>query len=267
MGKLADTIWKDRRVAVTLHVLRVSSSSLRVAAASKRLSWYPIGGLLLGAAGARGLLTSGGWLRLFHEREDQVKMSALLLSLGGFLGLWCSRRPVLHVGLDAGTVHAGSLGLWEVDKPASGLRVVAATKQGGELPLPRGLLVLLNWMDWVNAEEQWTQAMAALACATVALFPAMEHGDRWLTRRLGNSWAQVAQSAAVLAAAAAVRTCEPFREAVQAWQTKLLHLLVGDDVPYPPWADPTRAAKFAPSLPRQCRPLDFEAFAKAARDS
>jgi len=254
LSKLTRIIWQDRKVSVSVFVLRVSSSSLRVTAASRRLSLYPAGGVIFGLLGARGLATPGGRFRLFSDRSDQVVMSACLVGLGAVLTLGASRRPVLHVDFDGGRIHAGSLNLWEVDKPQTALRVAAATPGGGHLSTPRGLMCLLNWLDAVNADEQWTQYGAVTACALIASIPAVEKIERW-SKGLSSPVALTLQAAVMgLFYGGALR----MGNALRVW-------LVDPINERPPLLDPTRAPRYGPHLPRQCRASDFEPMAKASR--
>lgn len=149
--RLAETLWRDRTVSVSLHVLRVSASSVRISVASRRLSYYAFGGAALGLLGLLGLgslgpplarrrgsaapplatisaaaaaaARRGGGFRLFRDRGDQALTSLGAVGLGTLLGLVWSRRPVLHVDLDAGTIRSGSLSLLEQDKRPAALRL------------------------------------------------------------------------------------------------------------------------------------------------
>ena len=251
------------------------SLQIRVLAASKRLSYYPIVGLGFGLFGLRGIASKSPRLRLFDGRSDQVgfagavapcsvsvpsscassqppprpclgslqpaqiSMSSFLIGLGGVYCLLGARRPVLHVDLGGGKLLAGNLQvgwyaakspclacpprwtcgiplvcegsgradsstsclpnifvvvvpggaavatatavgghgggwlaqLWEADRRPESLQLVAATEKGGPLSVPRAVMCLLNWLDAVNAEEQWKQYAACAALGTVAFLP------------------------------------------------------------------------------------------------
>jgi len=235
---------------VSAHVLRVSNAGARVVVASRRLSFYPAAGLAFGLAGLRGLASRGTAFRLFQDREDQIPMSSALLGLGCALGLVFSLRPVLHLDLAGGTLRAGHLNLWESDRPADELRVVAQTEKGGPISLPRGVLILLNWLDYVNAEEQWKQFGAAVLTISVATWPLTEHFERW-SKKFSTGKALVLQAVCVAAS---------YGVATLAYR-RLFRFLVDEGAnPKPPFFDSERPPRFGPFLPRQCRPSDFENF-------
>jgi curved DNA-binding protein CbpA len=72
LAQLAATLWCDRRVSISLHVLRVSTTVVRIGAASRRLSMYPLFGGCLGLLGLQGVYSKHGRIRMFRDRGDQV---------------------------------------------------------------------------------------------------------------------------------------------------------------------------------------------------
>jgi hypothetical protein len=243
-------IWLGRRVSVSAHVLRVSNAGARVVVASRRLSAYPAAGLAFGLAGLRGLASRGTAFRLFRDRSDQLFMSAALVGLGAALGLGLATRPVLHLDLAGGKLRAGHLSLWEADKPADQLRVVAQTEKGGPISVPRGVLILLNWLDYANAEEQWKQYGAAVLALAVAAVPCVEHLDRWC-KKLSPAKAVAVQSVCVAAS---------YGAAVQGLLYLRGALIDEGHSAKPPFFDRDRPPRFGPFLPRQCRASDFVGF-------
>mmetsp|Transcript_31205 Transcript_31205/g.70106 ORF Transcript_31205/g.70106 Transcript_31205/m.70106 type:complete len:376 (+) Transcript_31205:175-1302(+) len=260
LSKLQRHLWHtERRVSVTTHVLRVSNSSVRIAAASKRLSYYPLFGLTFGLMGLQGLTFSKGRFRFSNERSDQVLISSLFLGLGGFLGLWASRRPLLHIDLTGGRIGASSLHLWELDKTTSQIRVVAATQSGTDISVPRAVLCLLNWFDRVNAEEQWTQYAACSAALTLAAAPLLDRVDK-ASKRVQGRGAKSGNKALVLLLEAVGYAA--FVGLASLANRVLMKHLVDRDHAVPPFRDPEANPKYGPFLPRQCQASDFEIFGK-----
>lgn len=236
---------------MSAHVLRVSNAGARVVVASRRLSTYPVAGLAFGLSGLRGLASHSPAFRLFQDRNDQVPMSSALLGLGCMLGLGFSLRPVLHLDLAGGMLRAGHLKLWESDKPADELRVVAQTEKGGAISVPGGVMMLLNWLDYVNAEEQWKQFGASVLTISVATWPLTEHFERW-SQKFSTGKAFLLQGVVVAAS---------YGIATLAYR-RLFRFLVDESAnPKPPFLDRERPPRFGPFLPRQCKPSDFENFA------
>eukprot|EP00615_Pteridomonas_danica_P010534 CAMPEP_0114338182 /NCGR_PEP_ID=MMETSP0101-20121206/6868_1 /TAXON_ID=38822 ORGANISM="Pteridomonas danica, Strain PT" /NCGR_SAMPLE_ID=MMETSP0101 /ASSEMBLY_ACC=CAM_ASM_000211 /LENGTH=356 /DNA_ID=CAMNT_0001470683 /DNA_START=111 /DNA_END=1181 /DNA_ORIENTATION=- len=249
LERLQEKLWLNRKISITTHILEVSEGAVRVACASKRLSFYPVCGILCGIAGFR-----GAGHRVFKERHDQMFMSSALMTVGVFMLLFAGRRPVMHIDIDAGRMHAGTLKLWEVDKEPEELTLVAATEKGGGLSVSRGLLCLLNWVDAENAEEQWKQFAATGAVVMIGVLPLVEFWDR-ATRRLGGVSALGVQGLA----------CAASYSAISSTVRWLRRCLIDDsNSKGPPIFDPTRKSKYGPFFPRQCKPSDFLEFSKTA---
>lgn len=281
LQKLQAKIWhSDRKVSIVPYCLHRSGSSFRIACRSKYLSLYPGGGLLLIAAAINGFSSTSSRFRSFTDRSDQIGFNSCLMLLGGSMAFVLSRRPVLHIDVARGTLHAGGLPLWRRDRPpfyqtisekkivdaavieeeehagnllenrvrmGKALRLVAQTGKGKSMTGGQALLCLLNWLDAVNTEEQRKQAMAAFAVLSsvivgVGFGPLMGRIESAAKSMNGVVSAVLQATFALVTSLGAHRACH-----------YLMDCLVDDETI-------VRPPKYGPFLPVQCRAAEFGTF-------
>jgi len=238
-------------------VLHVSDAGARLAVAPSRPHVYTASGLAIGLSGLRGLASRGTAFRLNQDRSNQISMSIFLLGLGCFLGFRRSQRPVLHLDLAGGRVLEGCLNWWESDKPADALEVMAQTAKQRSFSVPCSVLILLNWLDYVNAKEQWKQYDTYEASVMMFLLAAWRCTERFMRRWFEKAGVEKSVAPRVVGYSIAGFTLHHLSR-------RLFCYIVNESaIPTHPSFDRERPSRFKAFLPHQCHPSDFESFSSS----